>query len=295
MSDNLPIAAPSDESIRPGGFPWYLLVLGLLLLAHAMFGAYCAPDNETLCSLKLGVIMSQPVLLAIWAAFAQHRFYFRLLWALLLCTYLSFADDIGAVFQPAMRIDPGEVILATLALFVVTLPLLLLARRVSRCQISGPDGSGSHSVYLAHHYGIHHLLILTAIVALACGLVRSLLIITDAGFPYPSIFYFMVALGLLLILSQPASLIPWITLADRRKPFLWAFAALLIIAALDCAAGVAMALVGQSIWSPDIVVRCLLLQLGAVLSALGTTIVVRCCGFRMIRESEICRVAARRE
>ena len=61
------------------------IVLGLLVVAHAEFGLYFTPngkaidDGEVLSVLMLGFLGSQPILLAIWAAFAPQRFYHRFL------------------------------------------------------------------------------------------------------------------------------------------------------------------------------------------------------------------------
>ena len=86
MSDLLPENQPSEETASPKGFPKHWIVLGLLVLAHADLGAYCIPADQTLTNLIAGVMISQPILLANWAAFACQRFYHRILWSLPICT-----------------------------------------------------------------------------------------------------------------------------------------------------------------------------------------------------------------
>jgi hypothetical protein len=288
-SNTMPSGETSQGNAPPTVFRTHWVVLALLVFAHAVFGAYCTPADRALACLTAGAMIAQPVLLAIWAAFAHQKFYFRVLWSLLVCTYLSFADDLGVV-QQKMRPNPGETIMAHLALFVVTLLILLLVRRFSRWRITVPDGEDPRSVFLARNYGIHHLLMLTAIVALACGLVRSLIRITDAGFPYSSAGDFIGSLGLLLVTVFPACVVPWITLARRRKRFALAFVTLLIAVVVDFPACYVVALNTRPLrWSYTfwdtfcvVTVEFLATQFGAILSALGTTLVMRWSGFRMI-------------
>ncbi len=265
------------------------VVLGLLLLAHAVFGAYCTPTNETLVDLKLGVMISQPVLLAIWGAFTQHRFYYRLLWSLFICTYLSFADDLGVVQQMGDN-KPGETIVLNLALFVASLPILLLVRRLSRWRITDSEAIEAESPYLASHYGIRHLMILTAIVALACGLVRTLLIIGDSGFPYSSVVVFIIVLGVRLVVVFPVGVVPWIVVARGRKLYSLALATILVAIALNLFAFFILEAINSSqshFFFDPVVYPCLSNQIGAIVSAIGTTLVMRYCGVRMIREPMI--------
>ena len=294
MSNLLPENQTSEVTGSPKGFPKHWTVLGLLVLAHAVFGAYCISTDKTLCNLTVGVMISQPILLATWAAFARQRFYHRILWSLLICTYVSFADDLGAgqhVGQYEMHFGPGKMILAHLALYVVVLGFLLPVRHFSRWQITQPDASDAPSVYLDHHFGINHLLFLTAIVALACGLVRSLFIITGSNSPYSKAADFSYSVFLLLVASFPSSVVPWITLAPGRKPCWLIPMTISVAGALDAIAYAVSTIRCSDLlpfvpWyvSENLVVPCFWLQLGAILSAVGSTLVLRYCGFRMIRE-----------
>jgi len=293
MSSQPPIIESPAETAYRSGFPRHWIVLGLLVLAHAVFGAYSTPANRTLVNLTAGVMISHPILLATWAAFARQRFYHRLLWSLLICTYLSFADDLGA----GIHGRPGEMILANLALYVVLLGIFLPVCRFSRWQITQLAGKETPSVYLAHHFGIHHMLILTAIVALACGLVRSLLIITSSGTPYSSVVVFIGSLSLLLVQAFPSSVVPWLTLAPGRKPYWLIPITILVAGLLDAIAFAFMIKAPQVPWFPPVGVKWysyysvafpyLWIQLGAILSAIVNTLVLRFCGFRMIREPKV--------
>jgi hypothetical protein len=285
MSD----ALPNDE-IRQQGAPLWPIpanwrVFGLLVLGHAVFGAYFTPIDEALAAVTLGVKVSQPILLAIWAAFARQNLYYRLLWALLLCTYLSFADDLGSVQQSAydfwwrrtMNGKAGETIVANLAIFIAALPSLLMVRRVSRWQMTDPFYQDAESSDPASRYGIHHLLLLTAIVALFCGLVRSLLILTKAGFPYASMTEFDSSIAFYLVIGLPICIVPWITMSNLKRIDALAFATLFAAFALDVC-------VVPWLFGVRFLNHCVWIQTGAAISAVVTTLVLRRCGFRLNRE-----------
>jgi hypothetical protein len=293
MSNSPPVHEVPAETAHPGGFPWHWIVLGMLVLAHAVFGAYCIPAVSMLTAMTLGVVISQPILLAIWPTFARQRYYHCILWSLLICTYLSFADDLGTV-QRGMHFAPGQTILENLALYVVVLVSLFPVRRFARWQLAQPDEKDAPSVDLERNFGINHLLILTAIVALTCGLVRSLFIITDSGFPYSSVGQFIGSLGLLLVVSFPSSVVPWIILAPRRKPYWLIPITILLAGVLDVMAVAFMTKAAHMPLLPPVGVKWYLYyspafsylwtQLGAIISIVVSTLVMRFCGFRMIRE-----------
>jgi hypothetical protein len=282
----------NDERRQASGtlrhIPRSWIDFGLLVLGHAVFGAYFTPIDAGFAAAGLGVKISQPILLAIWAAFARQNLYYRLLWALLLCTYLSFADDLGTVQQSAydswsrraFNEKAGETIVANLAIFISTLPILLLVRRISRWQMTDPFFKEADPAEPAHRYGIHHLLLLTAIVALFCGLVRSLLILTKAGFPYPSITEFVGSLAVFLVIGSPICTVPWITLAKPKRPDSFAYMALGVAGALDI-------VVVPWFVPARIVIQCYWMQIGAIISAVVTTLVMRRCGFRLNQEPVI--------
>ena len=284
MPDSSPLDETPAETAHPSRFPKHWVILGLLFLVHALIGAYCTPADQTLSNLTAGVMISQPILLATWAAFARQRFYHRLLWSLLICTYLSFADDLGAVQQP-MPFRPCEIILENLAIYVVVLGILHPVRRFSKWQITQPDAKDAPSVYLENHFGINHLLILTAIVALACGLVRSLFIISAGEPPYSSVVDFIGSLSQSLVLAFPSCVVPWILLAHRRTVYGLMLMTILVACVLDfLACYVMLQMIPKWLFFESVVVPGFGMQLGAILSAVGSTLVLRYCGFRMIRE-----------
>ena len=114
-----------------------------------------------------------------------------------------------------MYSGPGKMILANLALYVVVLGILVPIRQFSRWQLTQPDvQKDTPAVYLEHNFGINHLLILTAIVALACGLVVSLFIITVSTLRYSSVADFISSLSLITRSGFPS----WYASVDHTGP-----------------------------------------------------------------------------
>src|SRR5664279_2165931 len=92
---------PLPENRRT--IPKHWIVLGLLVVVHAGLGVFL-PSCVSVTAVNptyfmwLGFVFSQPILFALWAAFAPQRFYHRFLWSLLLCILVFFADECGKMF-----------------------------------------------------------------------------------------------------------------------------------------------------------------------------------------------------
>ncbi len=296
MSDPLPVNEVPEANAGPKGFPRHWIVLGLLVLANAALGAYFNPIGsgpteigEIRMFCLLGAILSQPVLFAIWASFAHSRFYHRFLWSLLLCTLVSFSEDLGSLLRGNHR-DLGMLMVIDTTLFLTATIVLSVFRHFSRWQIKQPGGEDAPSAYEGYHFGIKHLLILTTITALACGLFRTLYNINPNLRLPPSIAEFVGGIGLFLALLFPIVVIPWYTLACRSsRPRSRIFVTVIMVVVVDLAAYFSMITMSPpppSISLYDLIKPFLFFQLGSVISACVSTLVVRGCGFRMIREAK---------
>jgi hypothetical protein len=301
MSSFPPIDETPAETARSSGFPRHWIILGLLVLAHAVIGAYFIPGYSWLFVIAVGAAISQPILLATWAVFARQRFCHRLSWSLLTCTYLSLAYDLGMAQHV---LDGGELILNSLALFVISVVILLPIRFFSRWRMAHLDSKDTASVYQDHQVGVNNLLILTAAIAVTCGVVRSLFVITHIDrsyFPYNCPGEFIVIVGTLLVVVLPSYTVPWITLADHRKGYRTFCLAVLLAIFIELAdLYIVMKLryfprnfsCGIVYWSMDDcffwvqrgTMGSIWMQFGTTLSAIITTLALRFCGFRMIRE-----------
>ncbi len=291
----LPLDDSPEGNARPSGWSKTWIVLGLLVLAHAVVGAYLdflVSDlgEKILGFLLMGVLVSQPILFSIWASFAHQRFYRRFLCSLLLCTLVSFAEELGILFH-GNHDGLGVLMMYDMTLFLAATSVLSVFRHFSRWQIMQPNSEDAPSAYGAYHFGIKHLLILTTITAFGCGLFRTLYLINPDDVEFaPSIFHFVGGVCAFLALLFPVVAIPWYTLAYQRRLLSLLPVTLIIWGLLDLAAYFLMMKVGipfPGVSPYELIVMILQIQLGSGLSSFATTLVIRFCGFRMIREASI--------
>ena len=306
VSESLP-TNEVPERRRPSK---HWVVLGLLVIVHAALGTliHWQPlvDSRIRLLLVVGFISSQPLLLALWTAFAPQRFYQRALWGLLLCALVAFCVELGTLSD---RIRPlGFYMSMDLILFLVGTAILLLVRRFFRWKLAQSAAGPITSHYQPGQFGIKHLFILMAITAVVCGLFRALPIIEPLLSPLSvdklveidgvnipqSTFTPAIprdsldkSLGDIVTCGYhnasvllPLALVPWFTLGYHRNALLSIFwsVVLLGVGEMGCY------FVIRNISDLDTV---LLIQLGGGCTVLITTLVLRCCGFRMIREPKI--------
>ncbi len=266
------------------------IALGLLVVVQAVLGAcfnpagtYPDPIYRVLVPAFLGFIFSQPLLLAFWTAFAPQRFYHRLLWGLLLCAIVAFSVEAVALLQPQTynrnRFGLGFFLSIDLILFFVATAFLLLTTRLFGWRLIRADTESAVSDYRANQFGIKHLLILTTITALVCGLFRTLAGFDSNFSPQPVAEVAGIVFQITVLLS-PTALIPWFAFGCRKHTSLSESYAIafLVISELVCL----FAFAPQPI--PDRIGFIMLAQLGAGASVAVSILVIQCCGYRMIRE-----------
>jgi hypothetical protein len=180
----------------------------------------------------------------------------------------------------------GTCMLVYTAIFLAVTILLLVFRRLTRWHIQQLGIEDVSVDYRPNQFGIKHLVILVTITALACGLCKTLLMMntnsTEGDTPVAICIGIIAMISFLLF---PVLVVPWYALAYRGRAVSLVLATIAILAACDLAIyGLAMAMlpVGRSL--KGIVRPFLLIQLGASLSIFLSTLVIRWCGFRMIRE-----------
>jgi hypothetical protein len=287
MAESLPLNE-TPEVRRSGSIRW--LGLGLLVVAYLECDAFfsAAAAGTTLgYAFMLGFLVSQPMLLSFWTAFAPQRLYHRLLWGLALCVSVALAAELGHRIDPGFApirqtLPPmGFLLSIDLVLLLLATPLLLLLRRLSRWKLSHSASGPSPSRYQAHQFGLKHLFILTTITALVCGSFRTLAVFdpTLAPPPVAEVSSIVFQIGMLFL---PMALIPWFTLgspSNARMSMLFALLFLIVSEAACC-------FVFRTLPRPDALKSILAFQLGAGASVFLSTLVIRWCGFRMIREAK---------
>ena len=167
--------------------------------------------------------------------------------------------------------------------FIVVTIILLAFRRFSHWQMKQPNSDDVSSGYQANQFGIKHLIILTTITALTCGLFKTLLMVDSSMEQWgSSVAEFIGVRVMIFVLVFPVLVIPWYTLAYRWK----AVPTIIVMAVCDLPVLILITLFMVTGGRGDIIKPMLLVQLGAGLSVFFTTLVLRWCGFRMIREAK---------
>jgi GNAT superfamily N-acetyltransferase len=258
-------------------------------------GTYADPSYRHFVPVFLGFIFSQPLLLAFWTAFAPQRFYHRLLWGLLLCAVLAFSVEAGALLLPQPHnwshfglgfflrfVGVGFFLSIDMILFFMATAFLLLARRLFGWRLVRSDAKSADSDYRTNQFGIKHLLILTTITALVCGLFRTL-----AGFdsefaahPVAEVAGIVFQITVLLL---PTALIPWFAFSYRKHTSLSVNCAIafLVISEVVCLLAFAREPIPERIGS------IMLAQFGGGASVAVSILVMQCCGYRMILDRKL--------
>ncbi len=286
MPDSLPPDEVSETQSREvlirRLIPRQWIALGAIVIVHmalgGVFGFFSESGDMLLDYFSAGIVLSQPILIAIWMVLAPYRFHIRFLWGLFLFTVMFFAVGCGI----SLNGPSGAEVYATinLIILVVAYIMLSLVRRLTRWQIIHCDGKQAASDYQVFQFGIKHLIILTAIVALALGLCRTLLLVSPQK-SLPGISLIAKSVCEFTVMLFPIIIIPWFTLAYVRNAGALIMRAVFLIGIVDV---VAYCIFKWITWNPyDIARSFLFFQCGASMSMFATAIVIRLCGFRMAR------------
>ncbi len=290
MSDLSPLddanADQASVAVDKRPFPKHWIALGLLVIANAALGAYFHPmnrdiyDSEKVLFAILGFLLAQPILFALWAAFAPQRFYHRLLWAFLLCTLVSFLEELGALGNTKSGL--GTTMMFQLILFVLFTAILLLVRqfigwhfKISQMGISPGD-------YQSYQFGVKHLILLTTFAAIAFALIRSLFILDSNNNWVPAVGIHCIIFAMII----PIIIVPWFTMGLRGNTIKLIVFATVLLGIIDSAIFL-IALKADAKHIDNNLQAILLLQLGACLTVMFNTIVLRLCGYRLMREKTV--------
>lgn len=291
--------------------------VGLLVVALATLGVCMNPmgvqgvsvEDVGLC-LRLGVVFSQPLLFAFWAALSSQRLYRRFLWSFLLCAVVSFAVDLGSVLHG--NVEFGNVMLFLVAGFIATTVALLAFRRFFRWRIAGRNAEDIPADYQAHQCGIKHLFLLVTIAALVCGLIRTLALInpgadsstahSETG--WAGILSYIIFVVAYVAFFSPVLAIPWFTMGWQGRAVRIVLITIAMLAVIDLSVGCLIGVIAVHTMTPsnvlttvsDMLQFCgaiargmLVIQAGAGLSVLASSLIARWCGFRMVRDAKIRR------
>jgi hypothetical protein len=277
--------------------PRYWLILGLLIALHTRLNVTLCPFGQavyggaTLYAVYyawMGVYMSQPTLLAVWAVLGHQRLALRLPWSLLLVALVVYSSVLGAISNSGRVATVDMVGTTAFGIFLLYLLLqapLWLARSVFRWRVE-PTCSGRQGPRLNEtQFGITDLLAWTG--GLAGVLAVGHYVLPAEGWRGPTTRWAEILAGsaiassMIAVISIPAIACIWVALANHRARRLGIWVAM-------CAAGVTLiAVVGitlavgipfQEATFPLVVV-----QVSLCVSTLMSLSIVRCCGFRLVR------------
>lgn len=278
---------PELQQNEPCGW----VVLAVFVVGHAVLGAMLNQTPHYGESASVGFLFSQPLLFAFWAAFAPQRLHTRFLWGLLLCVVVACVAEAGAwitahrynSFSFGAYTRLGFYLSMDLILFLVAVVLLLCVKRVSRCQLVKTGATSAPVSYRAHQFGIGHLLVLTTITAVVCGTYRSLTQ-ADSSISVRPIGEVVEITFQVLALFSPITVVPWFTLGGRKHNFWAAFCvpSLLELAILGyCCVRLGFQQVPVEV--TIFLLSILSAQFAGAASVFVSTLVLRACGYRMIR------------
>jgi hypothetical protein len=222
----------------------------------------------------------------LWAAFAPQSFLRRLLCSFSLCTVLSFVEVVAASEHTHSDIAGlAALTISHLVILAFATAVLSIIRWTRHWRITR-NPPEAVSDYRGVQFNIKHLLILTTMIAIGCGFLRSLVITIPhlkhlrSLYPAEDVGMLLDLLGaffMALCVIMPVLVIPWYALAFRPRMLFLIVTTLYIWVVCGLAAYFIMS--GQLELTKPMV----FLQLGAALSVLVTSLVMRFCGFRMAR------------
>jgi len=245
----------------------------LLVSVHATL-ALLHSDIEWVVSAHMGIIVSQPVLCALWAAWAPHAVVWRLPASLSALSLLIMAVNIG-------ESEWGEPIQST-ALFVMFFPALLAIRWIwgthLRCQSYGQE---HRSAARAWSFNTRFVLIWITVSALLLTLYRRIELDLSIDAEDLDLYVLLPPLALVVVAAI-------FVLAHKPRMIL---ATLLLVIAIILLSGMSVLLwTLTSSTASDLLSNWIWVGIfasGSVSASLATAAVLRLAGYRMARPSEL--------
>lgn len=264
--------------------PWRVLGGWIAIqtaLAFLFFHENYSRAGESFFIATLGFLFSYPLLFALWTAFAPQRFYVRFLWCLPLSFGVSFLVEVKYIFTNRGHFMDFFVILISMSIFILATPILLLVRRFTRWQLEHLSDRESASDYQPYQFGIKHMIILTTIIGAVSGLFKSLIVMSDHA-TMPSIREVTRISSEVLLMVVPILFVNWLTIVDLSKRIGSIIAAIVFLAFAEIAVWIFVPMIeGSRSRMYDVIP---FFQIGCGLSVFLTALVIRCCGFRLVRK-----------
>jgi hypothetical protein len=277
------IQQPSAESKT---FGWAVrhrwVVLWLLIIVQTAFGAVFNPldgprNPDFFYFALLGVILAQPILFAIWAVFAPQRYYVRFLWAFLFVIVTTFIVELGGLKDP--HSNTGILTLFHAMMFFSSIVILSVIKRFTGWKFRSVEEGETTGGYLAHQFGIKHIILLTTITALALGLFQSLAALCP-NLRFPTIGELCRVSTEIVAMFFPVVFVPWFVLTRHRHLWISIIVSMVLIGIIELAV---CAIVPKLEQQTDMLPIISSIQFGASISLLTSALTLRGCGYRLGR------------
>lgn len=266
------------------------IVMALLITLHVAAALLLTPfglsaNDHTLSQrawlMAIGVLISQPALAALWAALAPQAFARRWAQALVMLALVDLASDFASLQNASHVSDAGDIaysLLWLVAFLLSQLPLLPLRRRY-RWRIESPVTLQQRTAVDDKQFSLSTLLATTAGMAAFLAVLRWLHPASgESEWAFHLVRY--VTMGAMTALPGMLVLIVgWLMLTPEfRSSWRWS------IAVLGSCAMVAAASAVAAFGSPGEVGELVFILLGTLLSSAASLLVVRFCGYRLVRK-----------
>jgi hypothetical protein len=258
------------------------IVLGALMAIQTLFAILIfktqrngREENAFVCT--LGLVFSHPLLFSFWAALAPQRFFVRFSWCLTLCALNFFFIALKCVIQKDI-LSCFYISIIDMAIFLLTLPILLFIRHAFGWRLENASLGKIESDYRSFQFGIKHLMLLTASTALVLALYKSLIALSSITFSEP-VDRTIQTLIMIFFMVLPILFVCGFTLFkfhNRRSIVVSAIS----LACLECTIFYFIPKMREMSMETNIIV---FFQIGAGLSALVSGLVIRLCGYRLVR------------
>jgi hypothetical protein len=280
----------SNASTDPLPRSW--LLLGALLVAHLLFILLLNPADishtqatEWLHTIGIGAMFAQPILFASWAALGPPPAIKRIpltsaaVLALMLVSGVKQWNLLESEEQNSLDV---EWVFMGFAFFAAATLLMLLLRKLSRCQIVNARVAAAPAQI--NQFTMKQLLTWTTICALLLGAGRGLTSTQASSADWLDVISDLSAMiGLVLLAILPALVAPLVTLAPRPSVRILFAGAVAWLAVSWISIETVVAVENEP--RGEVLQAVSLLQVGGMTAGVFSSIVVRYAGYRLLSAS----------
>jgi hypothetical protein len=290
MSDSFSIDDVNTDqlssAVEKRTIPWHWVVLGLMLVANAPIGVYYSPLNRVASRpeepdfIMIGFLTVQPVFFSLWAAFTLQPLFQRLLWSFFVCTSMAFFEDLAA-WKLGIG-DLGDNLTFLPQVYLIASIILLLIRLLFGWRIIRLNSHVKPVEYRDYQFGLKHLMLLITFAAVVFSFFRFLVTYNrgynvSVGTKQACVFF--VSISALLL---PAFIIIF-TILSKKSFKVFPVFILILLLVIGSVISVDILNILHVMLRERIPYILALFVAGTCISATLNSVVLRMCGYRLIR------------